>query len=59
MIDNKIFEKRRRIVIECINNIKKRRPIVNQRLDSFSWWIAVERTIQHELFEMLERLNIR
>lgn len=59
MITNKIFEKRRKIVVECISNIKKRRPIINQRLDSFSWWIAVEKTIQNELFEMLKRLNIK
>ena len=30
MLDNKTFEKRRKLVVESIKNIKRKRPIQNQ-----------------------------
>ena len=57
MLENKVFEQRRKLVVKTINNIKRKRPIQNQRLDRFSWWIWVEKEIQDELFNLLEELN--
>ena len=57
MIDKRTFERKRKVIVETIKNIKRKRPIQNQRLDSFSWWIYVEKEIQDELFELLRRLG--
>ena len=57
MIKEEIFEKRRKLVVETIRKIKRKRPIQNQRLDGFSWWVWVEKQIQDELFNLLEELK--
>jgi len=57
MIKEEIFEKRRKLVVETIKKIKRKRPIMNNRLDSFSWWVWVEKSIQDELFNLLEELK--
>lgn len=44
-----ILEKRRKVTVEIIKRIKRKRPIQNIRLDKFSWWIYVEKAIQDEL----------
>ena len=55
MLNEEVFESRRKIVVEAIKNIKRKRPIQNQRLDSFSWWIWVEKEIQDEMFKVLDK----
>ena len=45
------LEIRRKNYLDIINSIKRKRPIQNQRLDSFSWWIYVEKAIQDELLK--------
>jgi len=45
------FEERRKAYVKIIKSIKGKRPIENQRLDSFSWWIYVEKEIQDELLK--------
>lgn len=57
MLDKNLFEKRRKLVVKTIQHIKRKRPIQNNRLDKFSWWIWVEKEIQDELFNLLEELN--
>ena len=57
MQDNKVFEKRRKVVVEAIKNIKRKRPIQNQRLDKFSWWIWVEKIVQDEIFKVLDKVK--
>jgi hypothetical protein len=52
-----LFEKRMKLVVEVIGNIKRKRPIQNTRLDKFSWWIYVEKEIQDELLKIFERLQ--
>lgn len=54
------LESRKKVYLEIINNIKRKRPIQNQRLDSFSWWVWVEKVIQDELLSRkLEKLRFR
>jgi hypothetical protein len=48
---DKQFEARRKVYVQLIKNIKRKRPIQNQRLDSFSWWCWVEKEIQDELLK--------
>ena len=50
-------ERRRKLVVEFMNNVKRKRRIKNKRLDSFSWWLDVEFIIQNELFSMLDRIT--
>lgn len=45
------FEIKVKVYASIINAIKRKRPIQNQRLDSFSWWIYVEKAIQDELLK--------
>lgn len=52
------LEERSKIYVEIIKNIKRKRPIKNQRLDSFSWWVDVEFAIQNELLSWeLEKMK--
>lgn len=46
-------------VAEIMKKVKRKRPIQNQRLDSFSWWLDVEFAFRNAILETLEEYNLK